>query len=281
MANLALKGTLAPWVGPVAQSRHVFDDANARLEQGPSIRLDKVSYRYGAKLVLSELSFELEAGKLVALLGPSGCGKSTLMRLLAGLLPLQEGSREVHAAGDALQVGLCFQEARLLPWRSCLENVALPLESKMRDRSQRLARAQEALELVGLGSSERLLPHELSGGMKMRVAVARAVVNAPKLLLLDEPFAALDAPSRFELQDLLHQLCQARALSVALVTHSLEEAARLADRAYVMASAPGRIVQDIRFEAAPGQRMDTHDPSFAQALIELQRAMQRAMEASA
>lgn len=275
-------------MGPLPQGRvpshnheHVLDDAKARLEQAPRVRLQNVFYRYGAQEVLDEVNFEVADGELVALLGPSGCGKSTLIRLLAGLLVPQQGSRQLHPSAQALEVGLCFQESRLLPWRSCLENVALPLEPKVKDRGQRLAKAKEMLDLVGLAKAQSRLPHELSGGMKMRVAVARALVNTPKLLLLDEPFAALDAPSRLELQALLHRLCQATSLSVVLVTHSLQEAARLADRACIMASDPGRVVQELHFESAASTRMDTRNESFARALIAVQRGMQRAVEASA
>lgn len=267
-------GTLAPTPGPVAQSGHVLDK--------PSIHLEAISYAYAhvEQPVLSGVDFSVGAGEVVALLGPSGCGKSTLIRVLAGLLPLASGRRSVSATREEVEVGLCFQEPRLLPWRTCVENVALPLETTLDSRSKRLTRAKEMLDLVGLGEASERLPQVLSGGMKMRVAVARALVKAPRLLLLDEPFAALDAPSRFELQNLLHHLGQTKQLGVVLVTHSLQEAARLADRACVMASDPGRIVTELVFDQAPVERMDTRDAAFAQALIALQRAMQAAMEVS-
>lgn len=216
----------------------------------------------------------------MALLGPSGCGKSTLIRVLAGLLPVDAGKRLVHGEAFAFEVGLCFQEPRLLPWRSSVDNVCLPLERSSLVKSKRIALAKEMLALVGLADAGSRFPHELSGGMKMRVAVARALVKAPRLLLLDEPFAALDAPSRFELQNLLYELAEAKHLSVVLVTHSLQEAARLAERAFVMANTPGRIVQTLDFVDPVHERMDTTGPAFARALIELQRGMQAATEAS-
>lgn len=249
------------------------------MARAPSIRLEEVSCCYGEHRVLSGVNLEVGAGELVALLGPSGCGKSTLIRVLAGLLPVEQGRRWVDASAE-LEVGLCFQEPRLLPWRNCVDNVGLALERSAYSRSVRVAKAKEMLALVGLAGDFERLPHELSGGMKMRVAVARALIHGPKLLLLDEPFAALDAPSRFELQNLLHRLCREQSLSVVLVTHSLQEAARLADRACMMASAPGRIVEDMRFAGPLSERMDTRTAAFAQALIRLQRGMQAVMERS-
>lgn len=265
---------------PVAQSAKVLDDAKARNAGAPGIRLHDLSHSFGDRCVLSGVDLEVGAGEVVALLGPSGCGKSTLIRLLAGLLPLDAGTRQVQGVQGEMEVGLCFQEPRLLPWRNCVDNVCLPLERTGLAKAARVALAKEMLCLVGLPEAAQLLPHELSGGMKMRVAVARALVKSPGLMLLDEPFAALDAPSRFELQNLLHELVQAHARSVVLVTHSLQEAARLADRAYMMASAPGRIVEAIEFDGPVHERMDTRTPAFARALIELQRGMQAAMEAS-
>lgn len=256
----------------------MLDDAHARPVKAQSIRLQRVSFRYGEQLVLSDIHLEVGVGEILALLGPSGCGKSTLLRLLAGLLPVEQGGR--RHLGRACGVGLCFQEPRLLPWRNCAENVALPLESSGASRSERLARAREMLDMVGLDAAHTRLPHELSGGMKMRVSVARAVIHTPKILLLDEPFSALDAPSRLDLQDLVHRLRVEQELSVVLVTHSLQEAARLADRACVMASDPGRILLDMPLAGEPGERMNTGAPAFAKAIVELQQGMQTAMEAS-
>lgn len=258
-----------------------FDPSPAHSVDGPKIRLENISHRYGEQVVLAGIDFEVRPREVVALLGPSGCGKSTLIRVLAGLLPVsQPGQRRLGASPDAVEIGLCFQEPRLLPWRTCVQNVALPLEATRMDRAKARALAQETLALVGMGDAMHRFGHELSGGMKMRVAVARALVKTPSVLLLDEPFAALDAPSRFELQNFLHQLRLDKGLSVVLVTHSLQEAARLADRACVMANAPGRIMAEISFNQGPDQRMDTRKPAFAQALIALQRGMQDAMEAS-
>lgn len=248
----------------------------SELELG-SFGLSGVSYAFQGRCVLEDLDLVLEPGRFVGLLGPSGCGKSTLVRLLAGLLPIQQGQRIDPHGGTALEgIGLCFQEPRLLPWRNCLDNVGLALESKGVAKSEIQDRSAALLQSVGLGEALALRPDQLSGGMKMRVAVARALIAQPSLLILDEPFAALDAPTRFDLQSWLHELWREREMTVLLVTHSLEEAARLAQTAHVMCKQPGRIVHQLQFSAPLSCRLDTRTNHFASALIDLQRAMQQA-----
>lgn len=244
-----------------------------------AVELLGVSHAFEAREVLKDINLRVPKGGMIGLLGPSGCGKSTLLRLLAGLLPLQTGERHEGALGSAGGIGLCFQDARLLPWRNCVDNVGLALESQSLSRKEIRARAQRLLHEVGLQDAMQLRPHQLSGGMKMRVAVARALVTKPSLLLLDEPFSALDAPTRLELQSLLHNLWRQHAMSVVLVTHSLQEAARLTEVAHVMSSNPGQIVQSLTFAHSPQERLDALSPAFAQALVQVQQGMQQAMKA--
>ncbi len=196
-------------------------------------------------VVIDDLDLEIAAGSFVALLGPSGCGKSTLLRLVAGLDAPDAGT--VTLAKNA-RVAFVFQDAHLLPWRDVLHNTALPLELAKVGVTERLREARDALAAVGLADASDKLPHELSGGMRMRVSLARALVTKPDLLLLDEPFAALDEMTRQRLDDQLRELWSQLGLTVMFVTHSVDEAAYLAERALVFSSRPARIVADLLFE---------------------------------
>ena len=191
--------------------------------------------------MLHNLSLSLKVGELLALLGPSGCGKSTLLRILAGLDACDSGN--IVWQGSP-QFGFVFQDAELLAWRSVLENVRLPLELQKNPGSttETNAAAEAALQKVGLEESLRLFPHELSGGMKMRVSIARALVASPKVLFMDEPFAALDEMTRFKLQNQLRSLCESEGLSLIFVTHSSSEAVYLADRILLMSSGGGEFI---------------------------------------
>jgi len=183
-------------------------------------------------------------GEFVAILGPSGCGKSTLLRMIAGLERIDAGAIEVERAALAY----VFQDAHLLPWRSVLANVALPLELRRRDAASRTAAARRAIEQVGLGDAADRFPAELSGGMRMRVSLARALVTEPRLLLLDEPFAALDEITRQGLDDQLRALWRSTGTTVLFVTHSIAEAAFLAERAVVLTRRPARVVLEHRLD---------------------------------
>jgi NitT/TauT family transport system ATP-binding protein len=200
---------------------------------------------------LDRLSGEVADGELLAVIGPNGSGKSTLLRAIAGLLPPAAGRIGLGAeqspprAGDG-RVGLVFQQPRLLGWRSALENVALPLELAGVDPTTRRDAAARALAQVGLVDAAGLRPRELSGGMQQRVALARSLVTDPEILLLDEPFSALDALTREAFDTELEALWLARRRTVIVVTHSVTEAVRLADRIWVMTPRPGRIAADIR-----------------------------------
>jgi NitT/TauT family transport system ATP-binding protein len=195
----------------------------------------------GGVVAVDGVDLEVGFGEFVALLGPSGCGKSTLLRLVAGLDHPDAGAVEVLGGG----VAFVFQDAHLLPWRTVLENVALPLELAGVPVADRLAEARTAIEEVGLGEAMGRRPAELSGGMRMRVSLARALVTRPRLLLLDEPFAALDELTRHRLDDQLRALWLAEGMTVLFVTHAITEAAYLAERAIVFSSRPARIVADV------------------------------------
>lgn len=186
--------------------------------------------------VFADLSFSLPAGESLCLLGPSGCGKTTLLRLLMGLEEPTAGSIDLPSEFTD-HMSYVFQEPRLVPWRSCLENVLLPLELTGQDNGQGRERALELLHRLGLADRLRHFPEELSGGMQMRVALARALVTDPRIILLDEPFAALDERSRFRMQDLLLDLKSRLGLQYVFVTHSIAEAVYLGDRILLMDNA--------------------------------------------
>lgn len=201
----------------------------------PAIEVQQLEKRYvnNACAVFSELSFTLPDGESLCLLGPSGCGKTTLLRLLMGLEQPTSGS--IHLApGLGEQMSYVFQEPRLVPWRSCLENVLLPLELTSKNNPAAHNRARDLLQQLGLVDRLQHFPGELSGGMQMRVALARALITEPKIMLLDEPFAALDERSRFRMQDLLLELKSRLGLQFVFVTHSISEAVYLGDRILLM-----------------------------------------------
>ncbi len=230
------------------------------------VRLEALGYGYdGAPgRALDRIDLQVDAGEFVCLLGPSGCGKSTLLRLIAGLLRPTEGHVGVDGERVRPLVGWMAQRDGLLPWRRVLDNVALPLE--LRGQSRRVARAtaQQSLDRVGLGDAGHLFPHQLSGGMRQRAALARAVVHEPGLLLLDEPFAHLDELTRDDLGDELIHLWKDQSPTIIMVTHSALEAVRLADRVVVLSPGPGQIVGEIDI-GAERPRYET-DPQVIEAL---------------
>jgi len=238
------------------------------------IALAEVSKRFsstqkeGGTQALADVSFQIGGGEFVCLLGPSGCGKSTALRLAAGLLAPDTGS--VSFPDGKPEIGFVFQEPTLMPWADALTNARLPLDLKHLPRNEADARAARALARVGLAGFERAFPHELSGGMKMRVSLARALVAQPKLLLLDEPFAALDEITRNTLGDDLLKLWREDGLTVLFVTHSVGESSYLAGRVLVMTPRPGSIAADI---ALPAGR----DGRLAPPTIEAQRSIAAAL----
>jgi len=233
----------------------------------------------GEVRALAGIDLAVAAGSFVALLGPSGCGKSTLLRLVAGLDRPDRGvvrGLEAAATGDGAPLAMVFQDAELLPWRDVLANVALPLELLGRPAAERARVAEEAVAQVGLADARRRHPGELSGGMRMRVSLARALATRPRLLLLDEPFAALDELTRMALDDQLRRLWREAGITVLFVTHSIAEAAYLAERVVVLSRRPGRVVLDHTL-ALPVER--THElraeAAFARELGVLQDALRR------
>jgi NitT/TauT family transport system ATP-binding protein len=211
------------------------------------LALQRVSKRFGTGTVaLDGVDLDIGVGEFVSLLGPSGCGKSTLLRLISGLAQPSSGSLTWNVPDAARPpISYVFQEPTLLPWASALHNVGLPLRLDGIDRAERDARAREALRAVGLAGFERAYPRELSGGMKMRVSIARALVTRPGILLMDEPFAALDEITRSRLNDDLLALWHEHGFTVVFVTHSVFESVFLSQRIAVLAAHPGRIAADI------------------------------------
>ncbi|HEY4819940.1 MAG TPA: ABC transporter ATP-binding protein [Xanthobacteraceae bacterium] len=230
-------------------------EAAARLRPAaagtPAISFIDVSKRFptaeGRMLdVLRGVSFDLPSGEIVAIVGPSGAGKSTLLNLAAGLILPDQGEvrilgRDTAGAVDWGRVGYMFQDDRLLPWRVALANVTLALEAGAMPAAERRRRARDALALVGLADFAKAYPHQLSGGMRSRVALARSLVGEPDLLLMDEPFSRLDAQTRAAMHRELLRIHEMRRLSILFVTHDAEEAVVLADRIVVMSARPGQV----------------------------------------
>jgi NitT/TauT family transport system ATP-binding protein len=205
--------------------------------------------RDGPVHALADISLEVGTGRFVVIVGPSGCGKSSLLMMLAGLRRQSEGT--ILCAGrpmtepDPDRVGVVFQEANLFPWLTALENVAFPLALRKVPRAEREARARAMLDLVGLADAQGRHPHELSGGMKQRVSIARGLVQDPQVLLMDEPFAALDEQTRMAMGEELLRIWTETHKTVVFVTHSLTEAVYLADEVLVMSARPGRIIDRV------------------------------------
>jgi NitT/TauT family transport system ATP-binding protein len=243
------------------------------------VEMDDVDLRYGGEedgtLALSGASLNVDKGDFVAVVGPSGCGKSTLMKAMTGLWPISGGT--VVVAGREVTrplsiVGMAFQNATLLPWRTTLDNVMLPLEivepHRRRLRSERAAyeeKARDLLALVGLKGFEDKFPWQLSGGMQQRTSVCRALIHEPELLMLDEPFGALDMFTREELWGVMQQVWMTKKPTVILVTHDLREAVYLADTVYVMSARPGRMIHRRTIDLQrPRTLEDTYTPEFAE-----------------
>jgi len=246
------------------------------------VELDRVRLRYqeGEGLALEQTDMKIAKGEFIAVVGPSGCGKSSLLKLVSGLMPASEGTVIVddHEVAGPLKIcGMAFQNSTLLPWRTTLANVLLPLEIVQPHRSQLRSqrkkyeeRAKHLLETVNLLGFENKYPWELSGGMQQRANLCRALIHEPDLLLLDEPFGALDAFTREELWDTLQKLWMENRFTVILVTHDLREAAYLADTIYVMSNRPGRIL--MRYENTlprPRNQDMTFQPEFGDLVHEL------------
>jgi NitT/TauT family transport system ATP-binding protein len=240
----------------------------------PKIRLRSLTKTFpqrtngAAVTALHEVSLDVAAGEFVAVVGPSGCGKSTLLDLVAGLATPTSGEVLLDGraiAGPGLDRGVVFQQYALFPWRTARANVEFGLEVKGLTRLERRDRAHQALDLVGLSGFADRYPHELSGGMKQRVAIARSLAYEPEVLLMDEPYAALDAQTRESLQDELLTIWRRTGSTILFITHSIDEAVYLGERVAVMTSRPGRIksVVDVRPPELSGDDDPRSAPQFA------------------
>lgn len=221
----------------------------------PLITVEQVGRTFtgGAKTViaLEGVSFAIREGNFVSIVGPSGCGKSTLLKIISGLLPSSSGKVTVAGArvtGPLENVGMVFQAPVLLKWRSVLGNILLPVEFAKLDLPSHVEKARALIKLVGLEGFEEMYPHELSGGMQQRASLCRALVTDPQLLLMDEPFGALDAMTRDELDMELLRIWDERKKTVLFVTHSIQEAVFLSDFVFVMSARPGRLLEEIAIE---------------------------------
>ncbi len=262
-----------PAVDAARQARHETLDA---------IELHGVKRSFsigGHELVaLDDLSLRVPEGTLVCVVGPNGSGKSTLLRIAAGLIPADAGTVVVNGApviGPDPQVGLVFQEPRLLPWRTVLDNVTLPLMLAGWEEERRVERGSQLIEQLGLEGFERAFPAQLSGGLAQRAGIARALALEPDVLLMDEPFSALDALTRDRLDEWLLTLWQRTQSTILLVTHSISEAVFLADRVVVLSSRPGRIVADIDVDIPrPRSIRDADAAAFSQAAMRVREALE-------
>jgi NitT/TauT family transport system ATP-binding protein len=219
---------------------------SARASRPVLLSLDHVDKVFGQNTVaLRDMSLEVRQGDFISLLGPSGCGKSTVLRLIAGLMQPTRGRVRWADATARETLGVVFQEPTLMPWSTVADNVWLPLRLKGKTRKEVLPDIEEALSTVGLSGFEDAYPRELSGGMKMRVSIARALVTHPRLILMDEPFAALDEITRFKLNNDLLAMRDKLDCTVIFVTHSVFESVFLSDRIVIMAARPGRVIREL------------------------------------
>jgi NitT/TauT family transport system ATP-binding protein len=256
---------------PLAAGPHV----SAGLHLSAGLQLDNVTIQFDGVPVVEGLQLDVQPGEILAIVGPSGCGKSTLLRALAGLVPVTAGTvridgNEIH--GPSADRALVFQDDALLPWRSVRRNVELPLLVRGVRRSRRRQLAQALIEQVGLSGYEGHLPRQLSGGMRQRVQLARTLVGSPQVILMDEPFGALDAQTRSAMQRLLLDVWQQHPTTVVFVTHDVDEALLIADRVAVLTTRPGRLatVFEVDRPRVPGGRFE---PAFARSRYEILAAL--------
>jgi NitT/TauT family transport system ATP-binding protein len=251
----------------------------------PLIAVDNVcrAFSNGAKTVnaLERISFEIRTAEFVSIVGPSGCGKSTLLKILSGLLPASSG--KILISGKAVKeplenVGMVFQAPVLLKWRSVLGNILLPVEFAKRNVASHMERARSLITLVGLEGFDEMYPHQLSGGMQQRVSLCRALVTDPQLLLMDEPFGALDAMTRDELDLELLRLWEEKKKTVLFVTHSIQEAVFLSDRVLVMSARPGRLLEVLSIDLPRPRTLEMmSSPSFGEYTLRIRSLLASAM----
>jgi NitT/TauT family transport system ATP-binding protein len=249
------------------------------------VQVRNLDFYYGQTRALKDVSFNLYKGEVTAFIGPSGCGKSTLLRIIADLLAPAAGVIEVFgdppaAARRRRDVGFVFQDSTLLPWRTVTENLRLPEEVGRRSRAQRrdergdLSRV-ELITMMGLAGRENAYPHQLSGGQRQRVAIARALLSRPRILLMDEPFGALDEITRDRLNEELLNIWQSTGMTILFVTHSIMEAAYLGQRVLVLASNPGRLreLEDLRGVKAAVSGSLRENPAFVEKMGHLRAVL--------
>lgn len=242
----------------------------------PAVRIDAVSKRFGkGPLVLDDVALDIAPGEFVCLLGASGCGKSTLLNLIAGLDRPTSGNIATPAAGSAVM----FQESALMPWLTARRNVELALRLRGFPRGERREKALSLLDAVNLTDAADKRPHELSGGMRQRVALARALAQDRPVLLMDEPFAALDAITRDLLHEELERVWRATGRTIVFVTHNVREAARLGQRVVLMGSRPGRIVQEWTIAKTRGRRIES--PEVAALSVEITEELRKEIRRNA
>lgn len=267
-----------------------FLERSASVQTAPVLEFCDVGLKYKTSghsmAVIDRVSFRINQAEFVSLVGPSGCGKTSLLRMISGLNPVKEGA--VYFQGNPItrplqNVGIAFQNPVLLPWRNTLQNVLLPLEivpphkhQLKRQRSRYLATAQDLLSTVGLKSFQSHYPWQLSGGMKQRASLCRALIHNPEILLLDEPFAALDAFTREEMWDMLQRLWERTQCTSVLVTHDLREAIFLSDTVYVMGPRPSRIIHTLNVTLPRPRTLDMcFTEEFHRMYSELRQHIQR------
>jgi NitT/TauT family transport system ATP-binding protein len=254
--------------------------AAGRGRGGAIVRIAAVKKAFGEVEAIRQLSFDVADGEFLSLLGPSGCGKSTLLMMIAGLIDPSAGEiriKDAKVAGPRREVGVVFQSPVLLPWRTVLQNVLFPIELLKLPRRQYEPRAMDLLRMAKIDEFSGLLPRQLSGGMRQRVAICRALVHDPSILLMDEPFSALDAITRDEMAVELQRIWQANRKTVIFVTHSIREAAFLSDRVLVMARRPATIIDELPIDLPrPRAIAVTEDEAFNR----LVRHLRNAIEAS-
>jgi NitT/TauT family transport system ATP-binding protein len=266
---------------PDTEHQSIPDTEHRQLDKPRLVQVTDVNKRYAnGTLALEGINLEVRNGEFISLVGPSGCGKSTLLRIIAGLGDVSDGLVSVNGfAPTSLQAkgstAFVFQEATLLPWRTVRANVELPLELQGVPKTSWKAVVDETLELVGLEKFDKAFPRELSGGMRMRVSIARALVTKPKLLLMDEPFGALDEITRQKLNADLLRLKDLLGATVIFVTHNVFEAVFLSSRIAVMSTSPGRFVREIAVKASyPRDAGFRGSPEFGQGVLEVVNALE-------
>jgi NitT/TauT family transport system ATP-binding protein len=248
--------------------------------RGAAIEIVSLRKLYGtgenSLLALDDINLTISPGEFLCIVGPSGCGKSTLLRILAGLDTQTSGSLKIDASGWAVANAMVFQESGLFPWMSVEDNVAFGLMTRGVPARERAERVAAALKLVGLAKFSRHYPHQLSGGMRQRAAIARAFVTDPAILLMDEPFAALDAQNRVILQEELVRIWEETRKTVVYITHSIDEALFLGDRTVIMTAQPGRIKQtiDVTFPHPRNLMALSATPAFGALKLDIWRVLE-------